>query len=249
MAIGKQCERCGTENPATNNFCGNCGSALPALPVPVAEDPQASTSNDQSADQTPTTSSPAGPFAASGEMPNVPPRSPQRPTSDDLPEWLRDLNAFQQEQPQPLPLPASSRQSDSEAPTEVVAATQNELPAWLHADIDDLPAESASTPTGDVPALPAWLVNDPDRDNATAGRSGTERGRPADQTGLASNASDNVATPESEADIGLPSWLIATPASAPNATPEGQTKRSAPFQRRSKFKLATLATRRRRRRR
>ncbi|CAA9280565.1 MAG: hypothetical protein AVDCRST_MAG93-3165, partial [uncultured Chloroflexia bacterium] len=222
MAVGKQCERCGTDNPATNNFCGQCGAALPALPIPVAEEePQAKIGNDQTeAIGTPAGTAPTGAKDAA----SVVQRPSTRPASEDeLPDWLRDLNAFQQEQPLPRPLPATAAASTPDAPTEVVAATQHDLPAWLRADIE----ESAASPTSgtspqDVPALPAWLTNDPD--NTTAAPLLANNGEPPTEPARVSDAAGSSTT----ANTGIPSWLIESPDVA--ATPPADVAPSNPSQ-------------------
>jgi hypothetical protein len=196
MVIAKQCERCGVENPVANNFCGNCGAALPASsapPMDAAPQPVAGASSTSD-------SSIAETAATAGDAQGGDQRPAARPAVDDLPDWLRDLNAWSEEQPQPLPLPPASASSQGDAPTESVAATQHELPAWLRADM----AELEATPTtdespADVPTLPAWLANDPDAN---------ERARPAPPA-------DAAPASETPTVAGLPSWLVATPSAAP----------------------------------
>lgn len=139
MAIDNMCPQCGSPNPSTNRFCGNCGAVL-ATPPPASQ----TASND-----------------------SMPPEddavaSPQRDPDAYLPDWLREATDASAQ------AAASTPQPTPEQPAAPVAEPEGpELPAWLRM-MDDTPTDPSPTPEYKpvtvqppvAPELPAWLAVD-----------------------------------------------------------------------------------------
>lgn len=184
MAIDNMCPQCGSPNPSTNRFCGNCGAVLATPPtddtassgsVPPAQDPAASPQRDPDAylpDWLREATDASDQAAAAAPQPSIEPpvAPPVEAASPELPAWLRMTDDT-------LGEPAIRNSPAPESrPVTVQPPVTPELPAWLAtADPEPVapqpaPSDTASQPPQHVPdIIPSWLVEVAEGDAAAPG--------------------------------------------------------------------------------
>lgn len=175
----KVCPQCGTNNPITNKFCGECGGRLPeSVAIP------------SSTEQPPATETPV---ADAGTL----------NTSSVLPAWLQEV-----EQQAPSPLTSSAPRVDADAATPSNMLAQDDLPAWLRESLSTESPER-STASGDNASLPSWLTDlhtDEETPDATQPSQQPSSGLPAWLATPADEESMPETTP-AQPPAELPAWL------------------------------------------
>ncbi len=214
------CGQCGTVNPPSNKFCGNCGAVLAANPAPASvslpdwlhfdsEATPASTPKEQTstAVQAPTTTEPVDDLPAwlREHVEALPPAAAQHSTPDaELPSWL----SFEADA---AALPTVAADADAalpqRAPEERGGAS---LPDWL-ADLGVSDSDVGAPPPAPTVELPAWLQ---ESSQLESGESPQQAAQPELPDWLRDGEESRV-TPaagshaSSSGPASLPSWLHA----------------------------------------
>jgi hypothetical protein len=218
------CAQCGSANPRTHKFCGECGAALAAgSTIDTGLPAQTTTAAEISDDQLPAWLREPTAGATDTQHAGVPEwlHETSAPTpgvaDSDLPDWLREATQpapTGQAWPQPsaaeAQLPDWLQETDqpgTETPQEAESQGEPALPPWL-ADLgisdSEIPPAESPAPSG----LPAWLTHGEAEGQASEDR--TEEPALLDWSSeIGGVEATSAGGPETDqGSSGLPAWLV-----------------------------------------